>query len=489
MVNIMEIMGDKAFSIKPRIILFVWLSLLFSGDLLAEIRVEPDIAASISYTDNVALSEDVSAVSAGIMQFTPGLSLYANGRSVDAAIRYELQNLYFTDDASTGLDKYQYYHKLNGTVKAEIQENLLYFDGGLSTYQLSPTTNGLETLDNFSLSANRQTVKRVSLSPYLSTRLGEYANTEVRYRYTNLMGDSRVVNDSHINEVSFSLDSGEMFNRIIWSLDGISRDVVYEAQDDTSFESIAIGMDYELSDKINVLLKAGYENNEYQTFAVNSIDDNYWSVGVRFQPGDRTDILLESGHRYFGDTGLVDINHRARNTNWKVSYLEDITTRSLLDIESQVVLVANDSEQAIGDSQIFGLLSLPSLTTEAILRKRTTAGVELNYNKLMGRINLSQTKYDYQLSGDSERINAADLGLIWSYTSKTDISVTKYYQHRDFQTSGTRERLQQWILAMNQLISRRTSINLEYRNTSLESDTGSDEYTQNVYSLGIKTKF
>lgn len=487
MVSIMEVMGSKILLIRSRKLCLLWVALLIVPDLLlADVKVVPVIDTSIIYTDNVALSNDANAVSSNIIEFTPGVSFLANSRTFDAALQYQFQNLYFSDVAASGEDNYQYYHKLNGDLSAEVYKSLLYFDGALSVYQIAETGQGLQTLDNLSLSAQRGTVRQATLSPYLSTRIGEYANTEIRYEFTSLRGDEIVVNESDVSEISFSLDSGERFNRIVWSFDTASRDIVYEqqTQTDQKFEFIQMGADYELSRGVDLLMQVGHENNEYLTSSNISTEDDYWSVGVRLQPSGRTDVLLRAGHRFFGNTGTVDVNHRARNSRWNISYIEDITTSSELDIESQIVQTDSD----IG-TPIFNILDTPTLSTEAILRKRASAGVELSHRKISGYLNASQTRNDFQLSGDKEEINAGEVGVTWIYSAKTEVTATNFISHNDSLTSPDWVKLKQWIFAMNYQATKRSILRMEYRNSDRETDTGTGAYTQNIYSLGLNVNF
>lgn len=479
MVNIMEVMGSKVLLIRSRKLCIFWVAMLMIPNcLLADVKVIPSVAASIGYTDNVALSNDANAVSSNIIELTPGVSFLANSRNLDAALQYQFQNLYFTDVAASGEDNYQNYHKLNGNLAAEVYKNLLYFDGALSVYQISETGQGLQTLDNLSLSAQRGTVKQATLSPYLSTRIGEYANTEIRYQYTSLNGDETVVNESYVSEITLSLDSGEKFNRIIWGLDAVNRDIVYEQQDNLHFKSIQFGADYELRSGVDFLMQVGHEKNEYLTLGNVSTEDNYWSVGVRLQPTGRTNVLLRAGHRFFGNTGMVDVNHRAKNSSWNISYIEDITTRSAVDIESQIVPTSSG----------FEILSTPTLSTEAILRKRTSAGVQLNYRKISGYLNASQTRHDYQLSGDKEKINAGEVGVSWEYSAKAEVTATNYMLRNNSITSPSWEKIKQWIFAMNYRASEKSTFKMEYRNSDRETDTGTGEYKQNIYSLGLNVK-
>lgn len=481
MVSIMEVMGSKILLIRSRKLCLLWFALLIVPDLLlADVKVVPVIDTSIIYTDNVALSNDANAVSSSIIEFTPGVSFLANSRTFDGALQYQFQNLYFTNDASSGEDNYQNYHKLNGNIEAEVYKNLLYFDGALAVYQISETGQGLQTLDNLSLSAQRGTVRQATLSPYLSTRIGEYANTEFRYKYTSLNGDETVVNESYVSEVTLRLDSGEKFNRIIWGFDAVNRDIVYEQQDDLHFESIQLGADYELRSGMNFLMQVGHEKNEYLTLGNVSTEDNYWSVGVRLQPTGRTNVLLRAGHRYFGNTGMVDVNHRAKNSMWNISYIEDITTRSAVDIESQIVQTGSDF-----GTPIFNILDTPTLSTEAILRKRTSAGVQINYRKINGHLNASQTRHDYQLSGDKDKINSGEVGVSWIYSAKTEVTATNYMSRNNSLTSSSWVKLKQWILSMNYRATEKSTVRMEYRNSDRETDTGTGAYTQNIYSLGL----
>lgn len=490
MVSIMELMGSKAPAIRSRTLYVFWIALLLIPGLLsADVKVVPVVDTSVIYTDNVALSNVTNAVSSTIIQLTPGVSLLANGPNFDAALQYQFQNLYFTNDAATGIDDYQNYHKLNGNLHAELQENLLYLDGAISAYQIAETGLGIETLDNLSLTAQRGTVKQVTVSPYINTRLGEQANTEVRYRYTGLMGSDNVVNESYVSELSLALDSGEKYNQFIWSLGAEKRDIIYEMQNDHHFQSVEVGADYELKPSVNLLMQLGYEKNEYLTLSNVSTKDNFWSFGVRLQPSERTNVLLRAGHRYFGNTGMVDVNHRAKYTRWNISYIEDVTSRSAVDIENQNVQLADGDQTDLDNvNPTFGILSTPAFTTEAILRKRTSAGVQLNYRKIRGHINISQTKYDYQISTNDEKINAGEVGISWRYSAKTEVTATNYLSRSNSITSTAWEKLNQWIFAMNYTATKKSTLRMEYRNNDRETDTGIGAYKQNIYSLGLNVK-
>lgn len=52
-------------------------------------------------------------------------------------------------------------------------------------------------------------------------------------------------------------------------------------------------------------------------------------------------------------------------------------------------------------------------------------------------------------------------------------------------TSSSWVKLKQWILSMNYRATEKSTVRMEYRNSDRETDTGTGEYTQNIYSLGL----
>ena len=230
----------------------------------------------------------------------------------------------------------------------------------------------------------------------------------------------------------------------------------------------------------------GRENNEYLTSGSAATEGDYWSAGVRLSPSQRTSILLKGGHRYFGNTGLVNITHRTRFTNWLISYEEDITNRSLVELENQIVEIPSAAE---GEGTEFGLISLPVLSTEAIIRETITAGFNLKYRKLSGGLKVARAQYDYQKSSSDEDVNTAELSVIWSYSPHTDIGfIGRTIRNEQILTDNS-QRTSLLITSIGSDISRKAKIKAEYRKLVHDTNNGVNDYAQDIYMLGVEAKF
>lgn len=462
--------------------------LSFSSAAISETVVSPFIDASISYTDNVSLASS-DATSSAIYQLMPGVNALFDGRHMDIVIDYRFESLYFSSDGDTGLDRQQYYHHLNAGSEGELAGNALFLNTNFSIYQYASSASGLISTDNFSLADERITTKQADINPYIATRFGEYANLRLDYSYGYLTTDRDNGSDVSSREYKVSVDSGDKYQDVQVSLNTSSRSLDYESDEDQRFTNADIGVDYDVAPGARLLLRAGYEENEYVDTDQASTEGEYWSVGINKSFGQRTNLLMRYGERYYGDIREVRFNHRSQNANWLLSYAEDITTRSQIELETQLIDIAESIiDQFVGNGGL-QIILLPVFSTEVIERNTVIAELNAEYRKLTGDIRYSRSEYEYQQSLIEESIDVISLSLGWKLSPRTEFTLSNLFQRRANTTTDIDEQAQELRLAMKYLMARNATLSITGGKNKVISDIPAEEYTQNITTLGLNILF
>lgn len=287
----------------------------------AEWRFTPSVAVSETYSDNIFLAPSGLERSDFVTQIAPGFTLTANGPRLKINAAYALQGTtYVRNSSSSGFSNI-----LNGTVNAELIQDLLYVDARASIGQQNISAFGAQSTNNTNINGNRADVRTYSLSPYLRHNFGSKAYSELRYTHESVGTNSNLLAVTNTDGLALSLNSGEAFQKISWGLRASARKDHYKNQPDVDRDSYAGSVRYFLTPHFSLTATAGHEKDTYISVS-DKPNGAFYNGGFVWKPTSRTELSATAGHRYFGPTYTLLANHRARNAVFNVSYTEDITT-------------------------------------------------------------------------------------------------------------------------------------------------------------------
>lgn len=481
---------SRLFKISLHVLVILYPPLFCSEAVSANWHFGARAETSFSYIDNINLGDSANAESSGVFELTPGFSLLGEGRRLRAKADYQLQSLYYSNNpvVGGGHDS-DYFHRLSASANSELLERLLFVDAGASVTQQSSSAIGAGSLDNYSVSEERGTVNKLSLSPYFHHQIGKGLSTELRYRYNELDGDKNIVNNVTVQTVALAMDSGNLANRWQWTLNAQNSEVDYQTQSDQTHLSADLGLSYHLFSRTILSLHGGTEKVEYKPSNVGSTGGDYWLVSMDWRPGKRTSIFLQAGERYYGTSYGLSFNHRLRTAEAGLDYKEDLTNRSLIQFEP-FAIQSGTTENAAGELvPIYDFKNYPVLTTEVLLRKTLSGHVRWFTAKSTISLRLADTNFEYQTSDNTERTQSGEASWQWRTSQDMAFNITGYYHHRKLVPTNSTESIRQVEMKLTHTLSPNTSTSMAVASTDRNTDINTLDYSQKRLTLAINMKW
>ncbi|MGH8124563.1 MAG: TIGR03016 family PEP-CTERM system-associated outer membrane protein [Rhodanobacteraceae bacterium] len=386
------------------------------------------------YTDNLKLAASDQAKQASfITEIQPFIrSAYSSPR-FSGLLNYMLTGYVYA--GHSGDDQLAQNLDAQGTLTIAPQH--LFLDGA-AVYGRQIINNELPAgAGTFFLGNNRANVAMATLSPYWVQQLGNVGTMIVRYTRGRVMYNRRGIPDSDqngnplagvpditSNAVQFSVASpkDETWG---WNLNYSQQQLEPGSGPGIQFASAELGVSRQVSPDTRLLADGGKENNYLPDGTVDHLGANFWDVG--FEWANTLDSLrLLVGHRFYGRSAQFSWTHTAALLTTILSYEERPT-----DLNQQ--LLGQNPGQLV-TSPILGIRQFPSLAERRVyLMKRATASVA--YTMPHGRLNLTlyNESRDYFLSGDREKVAAADLSWLFEIGPFTTLTPTVGWQRYQFE--------------------------------------------------------
>ena len=484
--------------------------------LAADWTITPNLTASERYTDNVNLAPSGSPnkKSDFITEIRPGVSIYKNGRRLKVNINYSLQSLtYLNTTQNNALN-----HQLNGVANAELLEDFLFLDLRSAIYQQNINALAPIGLGNTNATNNLSTVGTYSISPYIRKRFGTFADLNYRLSQSGVYYDTQGINNSTVQNVLGSLNSGSRFNDVFWGLDYSYTKNKNTITPDTEFEKGSATLGYALTPKFKVHATGGIERNNFISLGNSKVDGPFWNVGFDWAPTIRTQIGATVGQRFFGNTYSFNLTERTRRTTWNASYSEDITTTSGSTLNSvflgQLYTCATPPPGAIsgivngslvwqlapGTTQAditlngcvpsFGVFGTNlSLVNDVFVAKNLTAGVSYNLGRSVFSLNAYNLRRDFQQGGSYDRQTGVFAGWNWRLTPLTSFNLNGNVTRIDVATSNQTNNFWALSAGLNRQFKPKLNGSVIVRHQVETTNRPGSGYTENSITALVNMSF
>ena len=304
-------------------------------------RFVPNVNLTETLTDNVGLTAGNAKEGDLVTQVSPGFTLSTDGPRIKARINYALQaTLYATSDRGTRLS-----NQLNAGGTATLIRDMLYVDATAFASEQSISAFGPQSFNNVNDTGNRANVHSYTISPYLFNRYGSFATSQVRFTHEAVGANSTLLSNTNTDRIQALVSSGPQYIRGNWGLQASTEKKRYSDIDSVDQSSISANAGYSIVPTIRLTATGGYEKNTYVTLG-DKPQGKFYTAGFIWTPTSRTNLTVNAGRRYFGNTYFLAANHRARNTVFSLNYSEDITstqgqfvTTAVIDTSSQLNLL------------------------------------------------------------------------------------------------------------------------------------------------------
>ena len=305
----------------------LWLAVSIGGAAAGQWTITPRVGVGQAITDN-ARSTSADTDTDLISTATAGLGVIGTGARAQVSFDYDLAyDKYWENDDLDGLR-----HDLLGDGTAELYREHLFFDARGAVSQQAIRRDGVQTATGRTAADNQTVVINYALGPVLRNRFGDWAESELRYRFGQVLfadpdvgGGADTPDDATTHRASASLTSGRRFTRYRWSLVG---DALRTEQDNNdTFESTGVDLigEYDVNRFATLLGRVGYE--EIDDDAGEDFSEVTWRAGARFTAGPRTQFRLEYGRRFDSSVWSGELVYRiSARTELSAAYDETLET-------------------------------------------------------------------------------------------------------------------------------------------------------------------
>jgi uncharacterized protein (PEP-CTERM system associated) len=482
--------------------------------------ITPSITVGATFSDNINRDDD-DKESDLVIETTPAISVHGEGGRLKADIDYSMQNAVFINNS----DANGVFHQLNANASAELAKNLFFVDASSGMGQSIIDAGGDVSTGNLSNTGNRTDFFTYSLSPYLQSHFGAYADGLFRYTHSQVKYDEGA-SDSEINSFDANLVNGRNFGPLSWSANYNYSDQQRSTASNTKFENTDAQARYRISNSFSLVGSAGYSSNEFQS-SNDVVNGSYWSAGVFLQPSryysleaqkgenletatvslyptQRTSMVATYRDRSVGlNPGEVwsgSFSHYTRRTTWSASYREETTTRQqelLLDGGSVIVgidPITGEPHFPPEPGDLIVDVPLPpieSLTDEVIERKRASGTFGMKLGKTGLRITVFDERSLFLTSLTEEETRGLSGSLNRLLAPRTNGILSGSYQRVAGDTigSGLDDTIAHIQAEVTRKMSSKTNASVSYRFSIRNSGDDDRDNTENRIVARLRVMF
>jgi uncharacterized protein (PEP-CTERM system associated) len=383
----------------------------------------PTAAARATYSDNVGLQADDRAESGFVLQLTPGFQLLNRSQRFDFTLDYALSLYEYAGARGNGAQRHN--QNLNSQLKSRLVDDLLYLDAQAGIHQQATSAFGPLQAGNDYVSTNRTEVRTYRISPYLVHRFGAFANGQLRYTHDSVSTDNVGMRRSDGNTISAQLASGPTFRRFGWDAMA-SRSVIDEQlpiagggerQQSTSSKAANVNLRYAATSQLNLGVYGGYDSYDFSGVGGAQSGAAYGG-SLQWTPSARTSVQATAGHRFYGPSYSLALQHRSRGTVWNINYTDSVSST-----RSQFVLPQAIDTAAMLDNLFRAQIPDALLRAAAVQAYIQSAGLPPS---LATSVNFLSNRYSL-----NKQLNA---GMAWQL-ARTTTTVSVFKNKREMLSS------------------------------------------------------
>lgn len=269
--------------------------------------LQPTFTVQQTFTNNRDLTS-ANAHAESITQVSPGISISSRSGRVQGSLDYSLNAL----DYARASDRNTFQNSLNAGVRAEAVENHAYVDARASISQQTISAFGTQSAATGLVNDNRTEVSTLSISPSLRGNLAGAVDVAAQVTWSASSSASTTAGDtSNLNgSIGFSGRQG-LFG---WGLNASRQISDFSAGRRTADDQAGGSLTFSPDPELQLSLRGGWESSDLQT--ADSQSNKTWGWGVSWQPTDRTQIGLQTDHRFFGQSHGFTFQHRMARSIW-----------------------------------------------------------------------------------------------------------------------------------------------------------------------------
>ncbi|MFO1056652.1 MAG: TIGR03016 family PEP-CTERM system-associated outer membrane protein [Dongiaceae bacterium] len=478
-------------AVAARVALMAAVVLPGAPALAGEWVISPSVGLYESFTDNAQLDPPGQGNWDFFTNLVPAVTIHGEGGRMSLDLAASLNGILYARDGSlddVNLD-------LSEASRTELIPELLFLDTRAVVTQLA-TGPGDAVSGSQNSSQQGSTIATLLISPYLRNHFGDFADSELRYTYGQVLSPSGDVGNEFSNDLSAVLSSGTRFSRLRWTLTGNADFTIQGGSSgdgggsarDTYRLLAKADVEYAISRQWALLGGLGYERIHDETLdeEPNGIIGD---AGFRWRPGPRLTLVLLFNHRFDSNFPSGELSYQiGPSTLLTASYSEGIETGQGLLTEDVGFLTTDESGNFIDarTAQLFSLETGGLGIDNSAFRQRLFT---VDLTSTIGRNDLSANAYYVRREGGQEG-NETGLGgsLGWRRElSELDrIGATVRYEYVSHNQTDN-------LVNLGLSYSHRLSETLEavvlYSFTNQFSTSEDDRFRENVVTVGLVKTF
>lgn len=300
---------------------------------------EPRIEAAVQYVGNIDLAADGEPqIDTAGFEAAPGFYASYSSGTARAAIDYSLVARWWEDsdfnDVSQRLGANGEWNVVPEWFSLRGQAT---YDDAVIDPRVSANYGGLGIFG----AGNLTEYATASLSPLLRHRFGDLeAIAQYTYGRTWYFDEGKgqpvlgFVSNQDSTDEAVNLSFGTAADagaRVLASVFYEWQRSEYETALPYKYEQLGIDAGMRVQRTLALVGRVGQESDLDASTTEGGFDSTFWNLGLRWNPNERTMAEGRIGERFFGNTWLLSVTHRARLLEFNASYSEEPTveTRTL----------------------------------------------------------------------------------------------------------------------------------------------------------------
>jgi uncharacterized protein (PEP-CTERM system associated) len=460
-----------------------------SAPAAAETTWKPYFGLDLMWLDNLNLAGPGQPKQEEyIAQVAPGIRIDQKSQRINTFFDYRMQALFYEDDSD--LNDVLHNANLSSDITAVEDWFFIGIDGSYFQSLLDPQQP--QNINNLFDVGNTSDTATGRITPELRHRFGgvefdaSYSYGIVDYRDESDDPQQSVLLDDSINEEGIAQLSTADKEALVT---GLARYEYQHAEYDVSlpfkFERALGEIGLRVASGLRLIGRGGVETDPFKVNTEEGgLDESFWEAGFQYRQGDRFELRILGGERFFGTSWDALLRTKGRVLELELGYEETPTTQTqrvaMRDVQASDPAVA--VEPVPPEAAVFG-----RATSDIYLLKR--AHVTLQAVGRLTRIGLdaSSEKREYiQLVDVEDEFLSGRVFVNRRLGQSTSIELSASIVDGDLREGGS-YRDQLYDLRLAHELGARTTLSLTGHHLSRSGDL--DEYDANWVGLGLRMTF
>jgi hypothetical protein len=299
----------------------------------AETIIEPRVGFDITWIDNVSLLPDSAEQTDTLLgQVRPGIRIFHEAQRSQAYLDYQLQAMHFEDSPNSSD---QVFHQASLGLQYEAIPDWFYLDvGGVHRQTVVDPTERINIGNAFQV-GNIADDTEAHITPILqhTFRLVEleasYTEGFVDYSEADDVEVTGLnANDSTNRNASAALRSADPEATLSWEASYRHDEVEYDLTENFEYDQANLLLGFRVGPAFQLLGRGGSESDPRESLSQGGLEASSWQAGFAYRQGERMELRLLAGERFFGSTLDAFWQYTGRVVTLRTSYVETPTTQT-----------------------------------------------------------------------------------------------------------------------------------------------------------------